>query len=224
MTERYAVLDRNKKVRRVVTGVKPTEKALPVEYPDKSSVDSTTKSIKQNPISQWEVLADRVRVTYTIKDRDIEKIRKQKIEELETYREWVESDGTYFESEDGDKLRVRSDAKTQSKIAAAIEHMRQVKEHSTSSKGTFGGLFKPSNTEEPTISWKRAPSEWSEVNQNQLEMMARAIGQHVQKCFKKQFELEKALKEAESIKEIEEIDIYSDWPETAGLSNHDSPS
>lgn len=81
--QRYALLDRDGNARRLTHN---SSNALPVEYPV-PDVDRSTHYVKQKPVHQWQVLPDKVVVTYTITERDLEAEAAQQAERLRQQRE-----------------------------------------------------------------------------------------------------------------------------------------
>ena len=223
--QKYALLDSAGKVRRVVAGKKPTDDALPVEYPDMSDTDKVENHVVQKPYREWDVKDDRVIVTYRVTPKDLDAEKERVIERIRDARKHKEHDGTFFTTSNGEKYRVRTDDKTQAKIVGAVRYLEEKQiDTSAKPKSRVASLFSRTSStdddsEKLTVSWERDPREWSEVDLEQLKYMSYAIGEHVQKCFTVQADLEQQVDQAKSIRELKKIDIKGAWPESAGLYN-----
>ena len=206
MAERYAMLNRDGKVRRVTYGFKPHPDALkvvtPTEYLD--DIDRVVYRVRQKPKEKWEVDTSKgeVTVTYEVTERDLDEMRERVIERARSRRKFVEADGTIFKDEDGNELRVRTDSTTQSKLASAK-------------------LYLDGKDEDETVDWETCPREWTELDKNRIDLLRDTIGDHVQKAFSRQREIQELAEKAKDHHELDAIDIRSGWPETAGLKELD---
>ena len=64
-----------------------------------------------------------------------------------------------------------------------------------------------------TIRWKTADGIFIELNASQIIEMAQGVRAHVQACFDREAELLDAINAAETVEELEAIDINAGWPE-----------
>ena len=219
---RYALIDSDNRVYRVVTGEKPHHNARPIKYNEDKikDVDRFENQIIQKPKKDWDVFNDRVEVTYDIVEKDIESFKTRLKQKVRKQRQYKRSDGVYFLDTEGNELKMRSDQITQSSLSDALFYLQMSKEMSASvQRSRIASLFTSSNNtnEDELIAWERYPGHWSYVGIEDLKLMGKAIGDHVQSCFRRQEQIEKQIDEAQSIRELHEIDINKDWPESANL-------
>jgi hypothetical protein len=62
------------------------------------------------------------------------------------------------------------------------------------------------------VDWKGSDGTWVRVNQQQLTPIAAAVAAHKQACFTAEKNHCDAIDAATTIQQLEEIDIYSNWP------------
>ena len=208
MATRYAMLDRDGKVRRVTYDFKPHPDALEVVYPTDylDSIDRVVYRVRQKPKEEWEVDKEngKVTITYEVTERDLDELKERKLERARNKRKRIEADGTYFEH-DGEQLRVRTDSQTQAKLSATKDYLEDQEE------GT-------------EVDWETCPREWTKIDMDRLKVLQNAIGDHVQKAFSRQREIQEAVEAADDHHELDAIDISTGWPETAGISELENES
>ena len=192
---KFAMLDRNGKVRRV-SNVKPHATALPVEYPDLSEYDRVVYSIKQKPMKQWDVKQDKVVVTYDIRERRFSTEKGNRLERIRDTRKRIADGGTTFEQEDV-KLKTRTDRNTRDDVRDLYEQFKE-------------GV----RTED--ITWEYEPHQWETLNQEKAKTLWEVIVTHRDEAYKNQKNLEEEVNaiEGEDLHALSDVNINEGWPAT----------
>lgn len=167
-----------------IPGARPVVRNIPAH-------DRELQYVRQKPFTEWDVYPDRVEVTFDVKDYDLDKLRASLLRSVSETRKRVEFSGTKIGPE-GSQKTLRTDESTQGKIAGAKAFL--------------------DNNPAETIDFRLASGEWLAIDAAQIQMIADAVGSHVQATFSRAKQLEDQIYAATTVPELWAVDLYSGWP------------
>ena len=191
--QRYAMIGPDGRPRRIVSGQKPHDEALPVEYPQ-LSVTRTTHKIKQKDPSEWDVQPDKVVVTYETQPKWLEEEREKKRDVAKYLRDQRIEEG-FTITLNGNEARITLDRVT-------VERVDQA---------SLDAERRPDGW---TKRWRIAPGVWTDIDATQIEAIRAGGADHVEACFQAFEPIENAIDAATDLASLEAVDIYSGYPET----------
>ena len=145
--------------------------------------DNLTQIRSSLPEITFDEKNQRITLTYTIVDKPLETIKREHKERITEARYQSEVSGFEFSGQWIDTDRV-----TQTRIAQAFSLIQ----------------IDP----ERTFNWKKENNEWTTMNAETVRQLSKLIGDHVQSCFDKEFELHKRIDEATTVEEVSEISWF----------------
>lgn len=185
--QRWALFDENGKPRKIVSGDKPHPSALPVVYPSLDTIDRVSNKVMQKDISLWDVSAVDVTVTYDIIPIDLEQTKRHLKNVIAIHRYQVEVGGITLP--DGSKMP--TDRETQMRIGLAHQTLTTFPNRSP-------------------ISWK-LDTGWVTVDATVIGVMAEAIADHVQFCYKAEETVHGKIDAAATVVDLMAIDIKTEF-------------
>lgn len=190
--QRYAMIGPDGRPRRIVSGTKPHEDALPIEYPQLSE-SHVTHHIQQKHPDEWEVRADKVVVTYDIAEKNLEREKmlahrriKQRRDEAIQGGITVDIGGTSYQFPMDDHTIARVDQ-------AALDAERR-----------------PDGWQKR---WHLGSGQWVSLDATQIETIRSTGADHVEAAFNRHEALQGEIDAATTLQELADVNIESGWPE-----------
>ena len=171
-------------IRRIVNSkVKPTKTALPIEYKTFDQKLFLSNEIIQNEFDKWEVLSDKVVVTYEFISKDYNLEKQKVLDNIRSQRKNLEYKDISF-NYDNQELTISINDKTLNRLLLK--------------KITF-----ETDPNLISVDWELQPYEWTTLDLDKTIFLINLINKHFEYCFSKSKELELL------VNEIEENDFES---------------
>ena len=184
---KYAMLDTQNRPRRI-SFTKSHPSALPVEYPDISNVDRVAHEIQQEPIHKWTVESDKVTVTYSIRQYDVDTQKTKMIDRARQRRKDAEVSGITVNG-----VSIRTTPNSQARVAGLMTTVL-------------------ADDQADNFDFEHQPAQWVTIDRATAFAIGKAVSDHVQAGYTNQRQLQSSIEAAQDMYDLQAIDLSSGWP------------